>query len=653
LSRTEATDSGASSGALARFGREAVRSGPIRFVPKTLATRLALTYSMLVLAVMAALGWTLVQTIRGTYLEQLERDLTAEATLAGELISVSLAPVAPSPRPLEATVAELAEGLSVRVTVVDGEGRVLADSHRDPGTMENHATRPEIQDAFWTGSGTNIRFSTTTSTDFLFVAVRRDDLDAVIRLGVPVAEVDRVLQGIQGQVAAAAILGTVLMSGAGWFVARRIGEGLDAVRRQASAVASGRFDVEVEPALTKELGDLGRTFNAMTEQLRESHSQLNRMRVRIESTLANLSDGVVLIDERGYVLLANPSARAMLAIRGERREQPFVEVARDHELSEMVAAALAQPDSASERIIRHSRSGRILQAVVRGIAAEEERVGLLVLRDVTELRRLETVRREFVANVSHELRTPLTSIRALVETLEAGAIEDPEVSADFMARIIAEVDRLAALVDELLDLARLESGRLQLSNAPVDPESLLRRAVERMALQIERAGLRVEFDVAPGTPHVLVDANRIDQVLLNLIHNAIKFTPRGGVMTLSASRANEFVEFRVRDTGLGVSPEDLPRLFERFFKTDKARRSEGTGLGLAIAKHIVLAHEGEIWAEPNVDRGTTFVFTVPLAVSGLPVSAETATPALAATGAGVERVLKPVAENVEGEYGER
>ena len=377
-------------------------------------------------------------------------------------------------------------------------------------------------------------------------------------------------------------------------------------------VASGQLDAAVEPAPTQELGDLGRSFNAMTEQLRETLSELERVRARLEATLANLSDGVIITDARGHIVLANDGATGMLAFHGPAIGEPFVQVARDHELTDLIAGVLTGTGGVTEKVIRHGRSGKLLQAAATRLDAANERIGLVVLRDITELRRLEAVRRDFVANVSHELRTPLTSIRALVETLEAGAIDDPEVATDFMARIIAEVDRLAQLVDELLDLARLEAGRTQLSLERVGPEDLVRRALERMAPQSERANLTTEFVVEPGTPAIMADRSRIDQVLLNLVHNAIKFTPSGGEVTVFAARAGDFVEFRVRDTGLGVSPDDMPRLFERFYKVDKARRSHGTGLGLAIAKHIVQSHGGAIWAEPNPGRGTVFVFTLPI-----------------------------------------
>jgi two-component system phosphate regulon sensor histidine kinase PhoR len=561
---------------------------------------------------MASLGWVLAGSVRDFYIARLRTELLEETTVAGEVIARVISDGGDAVA-LDAAADRLAEGFGARVTVVDAEGTVLADSEGDAATMENHRNRPEIEQAFRGGTGSSIRASTTIGTEFFFAARSIDDGDVVVRLGLPLDVVDGLVQDIQRRISIAALLAAALMTGAGWFVARRIGGALEDMRRQAALVAAGRLDVSVEPAPTRELGDLGRMFNVMTERLRVTVAELDRVRVRLEATLANLSDGVIITDERGHVILANESALAMLAASGAVVDEPVVEVARDHELAEMVDQALATRDGAYERVIHHGRSGRILQAAARRLDAADQRIGVVVLRDITELRRLEGVRREFVANVSHELRTPLTTIRALVETLESGALDDPSVSTDFLARIVSEVDRLALLVDELLDLARLESGRIRLAPETVDPSAAIVHVVERMAPQTERAGLTVEFAIDPETPAIVADRARVDQVLLNLVHNAVKFTPAGGSITLLAAPSGEFVEFQVRDTGVGVSPEDLPRLFERFYKADRARTSQGTGLGLAIAKHIVQAHGGKIWAEQNPGGGSIFVFTLPIA----------------------------------------
>jgi two-component system phosphate regulon sensor histidine kinase PhoR len=270
-------------------------------------------------------------------------------------------------------------------------------------------------------------------------------------------------------------------------------------------------------------------------------------------------------------------------------------------------------DEPRTETVVYGRDGRVLEASAQPFSGGGERLGLMVLRDVTELRRLERVRREFVANVSHELRTPLASIRAVVETLENGAADDPAVSGEFYRRIIGEVDHLVGLVDELLDLARLESGRAVLTAEVCDPGELLLRAVERLRTQVERAGLTIHVKAEQNLPRVRVDRGRIEQVLINLIHNAVKFTPEGGEILIDAGVTDGKLRVSVRDTGVGITAEELPRVFERFFKSDAARRSAGSGLGLAIAKHIVQGHGGTIWAESVSGNGATFSFTLPLA----------------------------------------
>jgi two-component system, OmpR family, phosphate regulon sensor histidine kinase PhoR len=288
-----------------------------------------------------------------------------------------------------------------------------------------------------------------------------------------------------------------------------------------------------------------------------------------------------------------------------------VQVCRDHELAQVLRQALegARSPRAS---VEHGLNRRILTVTARTVDGAHERLGLVVLRDVTELRRLETVRREFVANVSHELRTPLTSIRALVETLESGAIEDEAMSMEFLGRIVGEVDRLNALVEDLLDLARLEAGRSPLQLDKSDLGDVVRHGADRLRPQIERARLTMTVSVDEGLPAIEIDAKRIEQVLLNLVHNAIKFTPPEGEIAISVARDSGDLVVRVRDTGVGIADEEQARLFERFYKSDKARRSEGTGLGLAIAKHIVQLHGGDVSVESTLGEGSTFSFALPI-----------------------------------------
>jgi len=238
---------------------------------------------------------------------------------------------------------------------------------------------------------------------------------------------------------------------------------------------------------------------------------------------------------------------------------------------------------------------------------------VVLVQDLSELRKLETIRRDFIANLSHELRTPIASLKVLTETLRDGAIEQPSVAKDFLDKMNAEVDRLAQMVQEMGDLSRIESGEAPLQRRPVNIADIVARVVERLKAQSERAGLRLETQIASALPQVLADEGRIEQVLLNLIHNAIKFTPPGGRIDITAKLYGNKLSVSVSDTGVGISPDDLPRVFERFYKADRARAGGGTGLGLAIARHVVEAHGGLIWAESVEGKGSTFSFTLPLA----------------------------------------
>lgn len=586
-----------------------------RRAPRTLRGRLALTFAGVVVLVMLILGAYLATAARDLYLDRLSDQLLGEARLAAEALAPPLQDDA-DPDAMRAAAQRIATLAGARVTITAADGSVIADSAgvaaaTGAGRARLPATTASIDDeAPATGRRATIHEDALTIGAFL-----PDSTGSAVWLAVPLDDVDAAVRRIQRDLAVATFAAALLVVAVGFVVASRIAQPLEELRHQAQAVAAGRLDVEVLPSATRELGDLGRAFNSMTRQLAASRAERDRARARLEAMLANLSDGVIVTDQRGGLIRLNRAAATLLAFPNPTpANQPFLQIARDHELWELLRTALVAPagdNTARTATIEHGLSRRTLDATAKRLDGAGERLGLLVLRDVTELRRLERVRREFVANVSHELRTPLASIKALVETLEAGAIDDQDVAGHFLHQIVGEVDRLAALVDDLLDLARLESGRVTLHAEPLAPGDLLRRGLDRLRPQTERARLTLDLVTADDLPLVFVDRAQIEQVLLNLVHNAIKFTPPGGTITVSATADPHALRVSVRDTGVGVADDELPRLFERFYKADKARRSDGTGLGLAIAKHIVQAHGGTIGAESHPGRGATFSFTLP------------------------------------------
>ena len=410
----------------------------------------------------------------------------------------------------------------------------------------------------------------------------------------------------------AVLIGGVFAAIAGWIASERLTRDIEDVRSVAELAGNGDLDVTVETSTVREISDLGRAVNRLIEQF-EGAKQRNAQEQRwVEAIFDGLQDGIMLVDSQEHVSAANGRAAALLGLAGEVQVgQGLMVLARDYELVEQFRTVMHSGER-QVRTVYLSLSERFIDISIMPVETEGERFGLVVLRDVTDLRRLELVRREFVANVSHELKTPLASIRALADTLEAGAIDDPEVSGEFLGRIVFEVDRLNGLVEELLDLGRLESGRLSLDYRAIAPYVLIERTVGRLHHQIENAGLTIEVDAAPDLRLATIDGARIEQVLINLIQNAIKFTSAGGTIMIRATEAGNLLRIDISDTGSGIHQDELPRLFERFYKSDRARRSAGTGLGLAISKHIVLTHGGRIAVKSALGRGSTFTVELPI-----------------------------------------
>ncbi|MBM2812083.1 MAG: sensor signal transduction histidine kinase [Chloroflexi bacterium] len=445
----------------------------------------------------------------------------------------------------------------------------------------------------------------------------------------------RMFGRIQWRIAASFLgLLALVLVGLGFQLSSLVGDqGTSAL---AAALASV-FALAVIPAIalsillaraTAQQVERSHAFSEMEARLHGHISTIDDERARLRAVVSHLVDGLVIVDRDGLVRLVNPAASRLLDLApGWAEGRPVVAVLRDHELAGLVSKALAagsgpidsgRPLEIGPQIVDlvSGTQRRSVQAIASRIPGADGTgdQALLVLQDVTELKRVETVRREFVANVSHELRTPIASIKALVETLEAGALDEPETARDFLSRMGIEVDGLAQLVEELLELSRVESGQVEMRFGPFDAAAIVRGGAERLRPQAERQGVRLVVNLPEGLPRVRVDPERIQQVIVNLVHNAVKFTPPGGTVTVNAEQRAEEVVVTVADTGVGIDADVLPRLFERFYKAERARASGGTGLGLAIVKHVVQSHGGRIWAESAGEgRGATFTFTLPVA----------------------------------------
>jgi two-component system, OmpR family, phosphate regulon sensor histidine kinase PhoR len=388
--------------------------------------------------------------------------------------------------------------------------------------------------------------------------------------------------------------------------ARRLRE----VSSAARALAAGNFDARVDVA-HDEFSAVASSINTATANIQRTISALRQERAQLEAMLNASGDATIAVDAHGTVVYLNDAARHIFSPSGSVSVgRPFIEAVRDHDLNELVIRA-AQQGERTVRVVAYGQAQRWLQATAVPVDGAGDWAALAVFHDLTEVRQLEGMRRDFISNVSHELRTPLAGIRAAAETLQEGALDDYTAAIEFLGHIQKETDRMTQLVEELLELSRIESGAAPLHFAQIDASALVTDSVRRFAQQAERSGISLRADVQPQPLTIIGDAERLERALGNLIANALKFTPEKGRITVAATPVDGDIAISVTDTGIGIEPEQQARVFERFYKADRGRGDGGTGLGLAIVKHIVLAHEGTVAVESRPGRGSTFTMRLP------------------------------------------
>jgi two-component system phosphate regulon sensor histidine kinase PhoR len=522
------------------------------------------------------------------------------------------------PAALAATVQNLHTQLGARVTLIAADGTVRADSFQSPAANGNLLDRPEVRDALALGQGINERISVATGDDMLYVAVPTGPPGApsgVARVGVPLTTIAQAQTRLAGAVLAAALIAALIALALAVLIARRTTRPLLELRGMAARLAGGDLEVQARIPPDEEVAALAQDFNLMASRLRQLLAAIETERQRLAAILATMADGILLLGRDEAVRLANHAAAQLLALPAEAA--PIALGDTPIGAAVLPAVRSIQRGQTQDRTLVVDEvvvptTQRSLRAMVTRVPAAEADQTLVVLQDLTELRRAEDSRRMFLANISHDLRTPLASLQAMIETLQDGALEDRAAAEDFLRRMDAEVAGLSRLVGEFLELTRIESGQLKLAPEPTDLRALLVAVAARMEAQARSRGSTIDLALPEALPAVNADAARIEQALLNLVQNALAFTPRGGRITLGAEARPDRVAIWVRDTGAGIAPEDLPHIFERFYKADRARSGGGTGLGLAIAKHLVERHGGQIEAASRPGEGTTVSFSLPL-----------------------------------------
>jgi two-component system, OmpR family, phosphate regulon sensor histidine kinase PhoR len=551
-------------------------------------------------------------------------------------------PEALSPTPqLQTAVRDLSARALARITVITLNGRVLADSAVSEhllGTLENHLTRPEIQQAVATGRGTDLRTSHTTGERTLYLAIRLQGLNEAmpavfLRLGLPMTTFDRDMAKLHQDLALAFGIAFLIAVALSMWLAHSLTKPLSEIVIAAQRLAKGDHAVRIRTGARDEVGLLADTFNHMTDQLRTKIDELSEDRSQLLAMLTSMVEGVMVLDRRGRVLQINPALERMFDVtRMEARGHPCSDVFRHPQLDTLVSAVLTKRTNQEDEILLHPSGRRLhIEASVTESDGENDACAILVFHDMTELRRLEMVRKDFVANVSHELRTPLTSIKGYIEALLDGAKDDPKTSTQFLNIILKQSDRLNLILEDLLQLSKIESGQVQFKREPLHIQSVIERTLAVIKPLADKKRHRLVSFVENNLPSVLGDEDRLIQILSNLLDNAVKYTPENGTITVAAHPVSDdaeqpaivtAVELSVTDTGMGIPEMERPRVFERFYRVDKARSRElgGTGLGLAIVKHIVEGLGGRVWAEANAPTGSRFVVRLPVQQIDQPVS---------------------------------
>ena len=522
----------------------------------------------------------------------------------------------------ESLVRDLGQRSGLRLTLIDATGRVVADSEANALSMENHLTRAEVQQAMREGSGTARRRSVTVDRDLLYhaTAVRDgEELLGFARVAVLLDEVEALVALVQRRLVIGALVAMIVAVLVGSVVARGITAPIAAMTRTARDLSAGRYESRVANIPRDELGVLGDALNLLGGEITGRIEAISSEEARLRAMLAGMVEGVIAVDDEDRLVFSNRAAREFLGIEGAIEGTPKLwHLVRRSEVDELIRDARSVQGGARRELVL-AREGRelVLSAQANRFQARTTGGVVVVFEDMTELRRLERIRRDFVANVSHELKTPLTSIRGYVETLLTGALADSDNNERFLGKVQDNVLRLQYLVADLLSLARVEAQEVPLQLTPVDWRALVTQAARRHEEVARSEGVELYLKATAGELKVRGDSESMTQILDNLVDNAIKYTPEGGKVTISLGREAQAGVLQVRDSGLGIPPEDLERVFERFYRVDKARSRAvgGTGLGLAIVKHLVQAMGGEVEVESEYGQGSAFRVRLPLADS--------------------------------------
>jgi two-component system phosphate regulon sensor histidine kinase PhoR len=589
-------------------------------VRRNLFAKLGLTFVALLISALLAVAFFAERALRRDYEQTAYSQLTAIAGIA-QARAIAL-PALPPVKPEDAAklrdwVAQIAASRA-RVTIIASDGQVFADSQSDSQTMENHAGRPEVREALANGSGRAIRHSVTLNRDLLYYAIRYDGAGSapiILRFALPIETVDEVVRSFRRSLWLSSLLILLVAGAAGLQISRMFSDRVERLKEFSRRVAAGDFRPITADSSGDALEALGASMNRTAAQLDQTIHTLTEERNLSTAILGSMVEGVAVVNASERLLFANQGFAGILGLQLPLKPgSALVEIVRQTELIEAVRRVLHGEARVESEIATGTLRQHFFAATVASVRAGDTLGAVLVLHDISELRRLERVRRDFVANVSHEFKTPLTAIQGFAETLLAGAIDDAQNRERFLEIILEHSRRLARLTDDLLRLSQMDADRLELEIDEVTVAQIVDSCLATAQHRALESSHHLSVNVPAGMPTVAGDRRRLAEVLQNLLDNARQYTLPGGEIVLSAEAHESEVVFTVSDTGIGIPQAEQARIFERFYRVDAARSREagGTGLGLAIAKHLIEAQGGRIWVESEIGKGSRFHFSVPI-----------------------------------------
>ncbi len=549
-----------------------------------------------------------------------ERLLTT-ANLSTQVLKSSLE--TPTIEGVQSIVSGLGEKTGVRITVIDKNGVVLGDSKKNPREMENHSERPEFKQAFNEGFGESTRYSSTLQKEMFYVAVPYQDKNgkttAIIRTALPLSIIQQALIPLESKVIYMGIALTILALLLSLAVSKTTTRSLAGIINISDELAKGNLNVEIPVSDSKgEIPKITKALNHMAQKLNEVFKQLSHEKNQLEAVLSAMSEGVMVVSGKGRIIIINNALKEMFNLTDGPIQKPYWEVLRNREVIKLIEGVLENLKPDSKEIFYLYPEERYYLVNVIPLNSPEKEI-IVVMFDITEFKRLENIKADFIANVSHELRTPLTAIKGYTETLQEEAFESPQDQKHFLSIIKRHADRLINIVSDLLVLSEVES-RDALSKAnenrdfeEVNIDEIIKSSLEALKTKASEKGLKVSFETTESGHIITANRFLLEQMFINLIDNAVKYTPEHGKIGIEISSRDKETIIEIYDTGIGIPKESLPRIFERFYRVDKtrSRKMGGTGLGLSIVKHIVIIHGGKIEVQSEEEKGSRFIITLP------------------------------------------